>query len=66
MTWRAYFRRMAIELVIFFIVISVVFYFAGGQESILTAVNMGLVSAVVYGGLTYILRQRTIQKQDNR
>lgn len=66
MTWYAYFRRMAVELALFFIVSSIVFFLAGGRESVVTAVTMGLISAFVYGGLTYILRQRTINKQNQR
>jgi hypothetical protein len=64
MTWYAYLRRLAVELVLFFVACCVVFYVAGGQESMLSAINMGLVATIVYGGITYILRQRTIHNQN--
>ena len=66
MTWYAYLRRLAVELVIFLLLTTVIFYFATGQESIAEAINMGVIATVFYGGITFVLRQRTIRQQDNR
>jgi hypothetical protein len=66
MTWYPYLRRMAIELVLFFVISSVVFYFVSGQDSVVGAINMGIIASIFYGGVTFILRQRTIRKQDER
>jgi hypothetical protein len=66
MTWYPYLRRLAIELVLFLIVSSIVFYFVSGQDSVVGAINMGVIAAIFYGGVTFILRQRTIRSQDER
>lgn len=66
MSWYAYLRRMGVELTLFFLSCSIVFYFVNGQESVVGAVNMGVVATIVYGGLTFVLRQRAIRKQNER
>jgi hypothetical protein len=66
MNWYAYLRRLAVELVIFLILTTLVFYIANGRESIAAALNMALIATLFYGGITFILRQRTLGQQDRR
>lgn len=66
MTWYAYLRRMAIELAIFFPSCVIIFYVFGERDSLAGAINMALLATIGYGGITFVLRQRAIRKQDDR
>lgn len=66
MTRPANLRRLAVELIIFLLLTTAVFYFAAGQESIADALIMGTIATVVYGGITCALRQPTNRDGDNR
>jgi hypothetical protein len=66
MNWNAYLRRLAGELALFLVACIFVFYVISGQEDFVRAVYMGLIATLCYGGVTYVLRQRTIGHQDRR
>ncbi len=55
---------MGIELLLFFVSCSVVFYFVSGQESVAGAIQMGAIATIFYGIITFVLRQRAIRRQD--
>lgn len=65
MIWSAYLRRMALELIVFLVVASVVFYVVNNRGSLIDAIYMGLIATLFYGGITYILRQRATRKRDD-
>lgn len=66
MTWPTYLRRMALELLVFFAICSMVFYFVNGRENLVTAVNTALIATLFYGGLTFVLRQRAVRNQNQQ
>lgn len=66
MTWNAYLRRMGIELLLFLLSCSVVFYLVSGRESVSEAITMGLFATLIYGLVTFVLRQRAIRNQGDR
>lgn len=66
MTWNTYFRRMVIELLLFLLSCSVVFYLVSGRESVSEAITMGVFATLFYGVVTFVLRQRAIRNQEDR
>jgi hypothetical protein len=66
MKWAAYLRRLAVELVFFLLLTAVVFYLATGRDSLVSAFNMAVIATVFYGGITFVLRQRSFGQEDER
>ncbi|TVR73773.1 MAG: hypothetical protein EA415_06980 [Sphaerobacteraceae bacterium] len=64
MTWSSYLRRMALELLIFFLICAAVFYLVTGRDDPATAVNTSLIATLFYGTITFVLRQRALRNQN--
>ncbi len=64
MTWSSYLRRMALELLIFFLVCAAVIYLVTGRDNLASAINTALLATFFYGTITFVLRQRALRSQN--
>jgi hypothetical protein len=66
MAWTDFLRRMGLEIALFFLSCSIVFYFISGRDSVIASIFMGGIATIFYAGVTYYLRRRATRGQDER